>query len=323
MGKAHSYDHLVSFALTSPWALRPEIVAVIVDTLSRRLAGEEHVDLVALRREQSPPPTAAGVAVIPLHGVIAPRMNLFSEISGGTTFEQATRDLHEAVASKDVGTIVLDWDSPGGNVFGCTEFAREVLKARATKPVISQVNFQMCSAAYWCGACATEIVASPSAVVGSIGVYSIHEDLSEALKARGIKRTYIAAGKHKVDGNSAEPLSDDARAHWKANVDTAYSQFIADVAKGRGVSEASLRAGYGEGRAVLADEAKQLGMVDRIASLSDTLDRVLSGASASPLRAGGAAAELPSKEPSEATDVHAAVRAFRRDMERQLLALTL
>lgn len=321
----HTYDHLVGFAVTSPWAIEREMLAVIATILGRRLAGDDTgPDTIALagHRDIVTPPT--GVAVLPMHGVIAPRMNMFSEISGGTTFEQATKDLRDAVAAKDVGTIVLDWDSPGGNVQGATEFAHEVLKARTVKPVISQVHHRMCSAAYWVGACATEIVCTPSGVVGSIGVYSIHNDLSDALKQLGVKRSYISKGKYKVDGNETEALSDETRERWLAEMEKPYAAFIKDVAAGRGVSAAAVRAGFGEGRAVQAEDALALGMVDRIATLDETLTRALSPAPSASLVRADASPAAPSQTPSEADDsARVADRAWQTDTARRLLHLTL
>lgn len=319
----HNYDHLASFAVTSPWALEPDMLAVVVSILSRRLAGEDtRADVQALanapKRDLASSPK--GVAVLPLHGVIAPKMNMFSEISGGTTFQQATADLREAVASKDVGTIVLDFDSPGGNVQGADEFAHEVLKARAVKPIIAQVNYRMCSAAYWVGSCATEIVAAPSGVVGSIGVYSLHEDLSAALAQKGIKRTYISKGKFKVEGNETEALSEDTKARWLAEMEVPYSKFVNAVAHGRGLTAAAVRAGFGEGRAVQADEALSLGMVDRIGTLDDTLTRLTAPAAAPSALVRADA--LPSQTPFEADEAaRTAERTWRASVERQLLTL--
>jgi len=320
----HNYDHLASFAVTSPWALEPEMLAVVVDILTRRLAGEDtHLDVSALappRRDLLTGEQPKGVAVIPMHGVIAPKISMFSEMSGGTTFQQATQQLREAVASKDVGSIVLDWDSPGGNVQGADEFAHEMLKARAVKPVVSQVNYRMCSAAYWTGACATEIVASPSGVVGAIGVFSIHDDLSKALEHRGIKRTYLAKGKFKVDGNETAALSEDTKAHFLDEMEVPYTKFVNAVAHGRGVSPAAVRSGFGEGRAVQADKALELGMVDRIATLDDTVARLTSPAAAQPALVRADATDV--QTPSEVdTAARISERAWRAGVERQLLTL--
>lgn len=301
------YEHVLSFALEHPWAVTRPMLAVIAGILGRRVAGlkasEEEIAAALVNRKNLPQPVEGGsVAVIPVYGVIAPRANLLSDMSGGTTFQTLTGQLHEAMANKAIKTIVLDVDSPGGSVAGATEFARELLRARTKKPVIAVAQYTMASAAYWIGAAATEVVAAPSALVGSVGVLTIHNDISAALADLGVKRTYISAGKHKIDGNEAEPLSAVAAADIQAKVDEAYSVFVGDISKGRGVSVAEVRSGFGEGRIVSAAEALQLGMIDRIATLDDTLARVLSGAAAPDARA----ARTPSipdttQEPSPAT----------------------
>jgi signal peptide peptidase SppA len=211
-----------------------------------------------------------------VHGVIAPRLNMMSDMSGGTTFEGLTQQLQEALAVPNLSAIVFDVDSPGGNAAGATEFSRAVLAARTKVPIIAQANHAMCSAAYWAMAGATEIVATPSAMVGAIGVYTIHNDVSEALAKLGVKRTVIAEGKYKGEGADGGPLSDEAMAHTKSVVAASYDRFVGDVAKGRGVSADTIRHGYGEGRALTADQALAGRMVDRIATLSETLNRVTS-----------------------------------------------
>lgn len=319
----HRDDHLLTFALEHPWAITRPMLSIVAGILGRHLAGETRADeaqIVPRERAQAVVrPEGRGVAVIPVHGVLAPRVNLLSEFSGGATFESLGEQLATAVAAPEVGTIVLDIDSPGGTASGATEFARQVLAARAKKPVIAQAQFTMCSAAYWIGACATEVVAAPSAHVGSIGVYTIHNDLSEALAQVGVKRTYIAAGKFKVDGNETEPLSAETRARLQAMVDEAYALFVADVARGRGVTPAAVRGGFGLGGVVTAAQAQDLGLVDRVATLDETIDRVLG---VSPGSTRPAAAKEPSQEPPKATDAQiAARRAYVREQERVLREL--
>lgn len=323
MSKAHTFEHLVGYAVTSPWALMPEMLSVVASILSRRIVGEDtspELGALAMPR-RTDAISGSGVAVLPLHGVIAPRMNQFSDVSGGTTFEGATAELRRAVAAKEVGTIVLDWDSPGGNVQGASDFAAEIRKAKAVKPVISQVHYSMCSAAYWAGANASEIVAAPLSNVGGIGIYTLHNDLSAALAQLGIKRTYIAAGKFKVAGNETEPLSDETRARWQAEIDKAYDVFVRDVAAGRGVSPATVRTGFGEGAAVKAEEAITLGMIDRIGTLNDTITRAMSPvASPTLLQADAPVLPLTSQTPVGVAEAQAKERAWRTGVERQLLA---
>src|SRR5262249_1266601 len=144
----------------------------------------------------------------------------------------------------------------GGSVAGASEFAREVRAARARKPVIAWANHLLASAAYWGLAGATEIVATPSALVGSIGVYTLHDDISEAPAKLGIKRQVFSAGKYKAEGVDGGPLSAEARAHIQQLVSTAYGRFVTDVASGRGISATAVRDGYGQGRLLDAAAAQ-------------------------------------------------------------------
>jgi signal peptide peptidase SppA len=284
--KPHTYDHLAAFALEHPWALSDQMREVVATTIARRLAGLDDDEDGIARAQQARATRDVAVrggglvAVLPLHGVIAPRMNLLSDVSGGVTFEGLTKQLQAAVADPDVATIVFDVDSGGGNVAGASEFAREVLRARATKPIIVQANHLMASAAYWAMAGATELVASPSAMVGSIGVFGIHDDLTAAREKLGIKREVVSAGKYKAEAVGGEPLTESARAHQQHLIDGFYNRMIGDIAKGRGVSAAAVRDGYGEGRILNVDDALAAGLIDRIATLDDTLARVTQPATA-------------------------------------------
>jgi len=328
--KAHACDRVLSVAM-EPWAITRTMLAVVARVLGRRLGGDplsfDDDSPGFERRPPAGPVTANGYAVIPIHGVIAPRMNAFSDISGGSTFEQATAALADAVAHPRVQAIVLDIDSPGGSVLGASEFARRVMAARTKKPIIASANYQMCSAAYWLGACATEVVAAPSAVLGSIGVFTIHEDLSKALEDAGVKLTYISAGKYKVDGVDGQPLTETAAGRLQTQVDAHYARFIGDVAKGRGLTDAAVRDGYGQGACVNADEALALGMIDRIETLDETIGRLFPASSSNPApmipARATATAPVPAdtvQEPTTATTQDLA--RIRRETQAALLALS-
>lgn len=276
------YEHVLSFAIAHPWNLMPDMLSVIAGVLARRMAGVDvdraEIEAALVNRKNLPQPKAGSVAIIPVYGVIAPRMNLLSEMSGGTTFQRLTGQLREAMADKTIRNIVLDVDSPGGSVAGNAEFAAEVMRARTKKPIVAVAQYTMGSAAYHLAAAATEIVAAPSARVGSIGTFSIHNDLSEALKQLGIKRTFISAGDGKVDGNESAPLSPDAQARMQAAVDEAYGVFVSNVVRGRGQGMTADRVRKDwKAHVYGSTEALALGMVDKIGTLDETVTRLLAG----------------------------------------------
>jgi signal peptide peptidase SppA len=254
-------------------------------------------------------------------------MNMFTQASGGTTFDALTEQVQAAVADPNVKTIFFDVDSPGGNVAGASEFAREVLRARTIKPVIAHANHMMASAAYWAMSGATEIVGSPSSLVGSIGVYAIHNDISEALAQMGVKRSVISAGKYKAEGADGGPLSDGALAHVQGLVDGSYGRFVGDVAKGRGIRPSDVRDGYGQGRTLSADQALDARLIDRIATSQETLARVMQPTTPTPLPmpVGTRAAvdAPPVHTDSRSNDAHVARDPALIEYERRALVLQL
>lgn len=320
---ASRYAHVLGFALGHPWALLPEMRLIMATTLARHIAGidsAEQIDAALVNRKNLPQPRAGSVAVIPVYGLIAPRMNMMSALSGGTTYSELTGQLRDALSAKDVRTIVLDIDSPGGSVAGCAEFAAEVLRARTKKPIIAQAQFTAGSAAYYIAASATEIVAAPSARVGGVGTVLLHRDLSKALGEMGVKTTIISAGEGKADGNEAEPLSEAAQARMQASVDEAYANFVAGVVRGRGKGMTSERVRKDwKAHVYSAPEALSIGMIDTVATLDETLARLLD---ASPDVADKRAAIdlLPAHQPDP---IPAAAVALDYDLERLFFELSI
>lgn len=306
-GSESGYRHIVEQVARRPWAILPETLSVIVDLLSYRSRGfrlsqEEIEERIGDRREafdaRRAKTTGAGgaVAVLPLYGVIAPKASMVQGASSpsGTGLDAFAQMFRGALADPSVGSILIDVDSPGGQVDGVPELAAEIRDARGQKPIVAIANTCAASAAYWIASQADEVVVSPSGEVGSVGVYAAHQDLSGMLEQDGVKMTLISAGKFKVEGNPFEPLSEEARAAIQADVDSFYSMFVGDVAKGRGVKADDVRADYGEGRMVLAKAAVGAGMADRVAAFSDTVARLARGTSAP-----GRRAQLPDLEETD------------------------
>lgn len=277
------YARIAQYVADTPWAILPAKMTEIVGVLAYRAAGHEFTrEEIEARIGASSGPQGAtrtdggAVAVIPIRGVIAHRMSAMEDSSGGTSAEGIGKMLRAAMADQSVGTILLDIDSPGGTVTGVAELAAELFAMRGQgKKIVAQVNGMAASAAYWIAAQADEIVSLPSGVSGSIGVFTVHQDLSAALEKEGVNVTLISAGKYKVEGNPFEPLTEEAKAVKQAQVDEAYAAFVKDVARGRGVSPADVRNGYGQGRALTAKDAKAAGLIDRIGTMDDTIGRLV------------------------------------------------
>lgn len=278
------YIHIVQYVASTVWSILPSKWDELAAVLAYRAAGhifteDEIAERIGARSAGAEAPHGSAIAVIPLRGVIAHRMGTMDESSGGMSAERFTRMLRTAVADPSVASILIDVDSPGGTVPGVPEAADAVFEARQSKKVVAIANSTMASAAYWIASQAHEVVAIPSVLegrIGSIGAFSVHQDISAALEKEGIKTTIFSAGKFKTEGNPFQPLTEEYAAVRQASVDGAHDQFVRTVARGRGVAPADVRGGYGQGRALSAVDAKAAGLIDRIASVEDTLARLAS-----------------------------------------------
>jgi capsid assembly protease len=257
------------------WAILPEVLqdALMSATAESIVEPRSETDLQAVTR---PGPKSGRVAVVNVFGTITHRDSFWSQFfGGGTTVERLIATLREYGADPSVSTVLLHVDSPGGTVSGVPELAAEVRALSAQKTVVALANSLAASAAYWVASQADEIIASPEALIGSIGVFTMHEDYSQALEQMGVKTTYISAGKYKTEANPTEPLGDEAREHLQGLVDAAYSLFVSDVAKGRKTTRAKVLSDFGQGRVFPAGAAKEMGLIDRVATADETIKRLM------------------------------------------------
>jgi len=298
--------NVVAAVRETPWAILPSKLEEICAVVSAHAAGgalPARHDPYAARRDAMRQRTPGAVAVVPIYGSLVPRAGLMSDLSGATSAESIAQQVSAAAADPAISAIVLDVDSPGGSVFGIPETAQAIAEAAQAKRVVAVVNTMAASAAYWLASQATEIVASPSSMSGNIGVIMAHLDTSEADAKDGIRYQVASAGTYKHEGHYGAPLSDDAMAAMQSMVDDYYTQFVAAVATGRRVAPTAVRAGFGEGRVLTAQQALAAGVVDRIA----TLDAVLAECGATspgvrtPMRAAAPDLALVASSPTSVT----------------------
>lgn len=272
------YAHILTAVTEERWALREDKLQAILDFLEAQASGvkfsaEEIEARVTNQRAREVARSEGAVAIIPVRGVIANRVSMLDDFSGGTSAEGLSLSISAALRDEGVKAIVLDVDSPGGAVSGSDELSSLIFGARGSKPIVAQVDATAASAAYWIASAADEVVVTPTGMVGSIGVFGVHDDVSAALEKMGVKKTLVKAGKFKTDGNPYEPLDDDTKARMQARVDEAYDMFVRAVARNRNVSLSAVTDGFGQGDIVTAQKALAEGMVDRIGTMEETLQR--------------------------------------------------
>lgn len=319
--------NILSYVGRSLWAITDEKWSEMLPALVRhakgdKLSAEALSAFIGKEKEPADASKRGAVAVIPIRGVIAHRMEALDESSGGTSAERIGKMLNAMAADSSIGTIVYDIDSPGGTVPGIQELAAQMFALRGNKKQVAVSNDLTASAAYWLASQADEIVSIPSGSVGSIGVFSAHQDLSALLEKEGVKITLIKAGKFKTEGNPFEPLSDEAKEVIQGRVNEAYGQFVKDVARGRGVAVADVRGGFGEGRVLGAKDAKAAGMIDRIATMDEVLSRLVGRSSKSGMRAEAPSTTTSSDTATSQLEVElppaAATEAITNEMRQRL-----
>ncbi len=274
---AHRLARLSARLFNSPLLVTPDVAETIASNLAERL-GVEPLATPSLVVKAGPfdddgdddgpgYSVESGIATIAVRGELVNRGSWLNSASGMTSYEALTSTLRKAEADFRVKGILLDMDSPGGEAAGAMETADVVRAVSKNKKVVAYVNSLAASAAYAIAAAASEIVVTPSANVGSIGVVYLHLDRSAAIAARGVKPTLIHAGAFKVDGNSMQPLEPEARARIQSAIDDVYALFTDSVGKhrpelgveGARATEASLFMGR---KAVVSGLADKVGSVE-------------------------------------------------------------
>jgi signal peptide peptidase SppA len=273
------YPHILAALAGEYWAMEEGKLLAIVDLLAMQADGvkfgaEEIEARIAPQTAAAVARREGSVAIVPLRGIISPRVSLTpnSSTGGGATAEGFTGAIEQLAADDGVKAIIVDADTPGGNVLGVDEASAAVAAVRGTKPIVVQVNGNLASAGYWIGSSADEIVMTPSSSAGAIGVRTAYDDVTAALEKAGITREIFAAGKFKGEGLLG-PLSDETRAYMHSRLDDYYGLFVDRVAAGRNVAASAVRDGFGQGRMLGAAAAVREGMADRIGTMNDTLAR--------------------------------------------------
>lgn len=290
--------HLAARLYNAPLMIQPAVAdtfaAVFAQALGER--GVVQLDAVAARPEpeafagnvragakfEGKPylVTEQGVAVLPIYGALLQRAGQFdANCMPMASYQRIGARFEAMLADPDVKGVLLEVDSPGGEVAGNFELARRMLARRdAGKPVWGHANESAFSAAYSLIASTARISVPQAGSVGSIGVVMLHMDQSERDRKQGVTYTPIYAGARKVDFNSHAPLSAEALAAGQAEVDRLYDMFIGHVATARSLDQQIVRGT--EAGILAASDARQLGLVDVVQGFDETLQELTAAVSA-------------------------------------------
>ena len=212
--------------------------------------------------------TPNGIAIVPIHGTLVKRAGAIEAASGLLSYAVVEEMILDAATDPEVKAILMDIDSPGGEVGGVFDLATLIREAGEEKPVWALADDAF-SAAYLIASAAHRIILPQTAGIGSVGVIAVHVDESKRDAKEGRQYTTVFAGANKNDFSSHAPLSDDAQARLQKEVDRLYGMFVGAIVEGRNMSEAAVRAT--EAGLFFGADAMNAGLADQVGTIRDAL----------------------------------------------------
>ncbi len=263
--------------------------AVEESRFRRMLELAKGADLAQLRAESRAAVAAAaalppyqmtpdGLAVVDLSGPLTKYPTSFQALLGGTSTLAARKGLRAAARSDLVSGIMLRIDSPGGTVSGTSELAEEIRQAAARKPLFTFADDLAASAGLLALSQGGRVWANPNAEVGSIGVYMVVEDTSQAYAQAGVKVHVVSSAPPlKGAGEDGSPVTDPQLDEWRRRVGDTAAWFVGEVARGRRMTTGQVSA-LATGQVWIAHEARRLGLVDDVGTFDEAMAALQSGA---------------------------------------------
>ena len=198
------------------------------------------------------------IAIVEVKGVISQSAGVIEE-------------LQQYVDDEGVKGIILRIDSPGGGVGPAQEIYREIIKIKPKKKVVTSMGSVAASGGYYIACASDRIVANPGTITGSIGVIMQFSNLEELLKKIGVKGVVLKSGEHKDIGSPFREMTAEEKRIMQEVLDNVHQQFIQAVADGRKLDRAKV-VQIADGRILTGEQAKNLGLVDEMGNLQDTID---------------------------------------------------
>lgn len=209
------------------------------------------------------------IAILPIYGFLTKRPGPFADFYRTTSYEEIDAELQKALENPLVTQIILDIDSPGGEVSGLFDLCDFIYQSRSKKPIEAIANDDAFSAAYAIASSAQHVWCTRTSGLGSIGVIATHYDQSQFDQKEGLKITPIFAGKHKNDLSPHAPLSKEALESTQSEMNRLYTLFIETVARNRNLSKEKVQST--EAALFFGSNAMDHGLADGLRTLHDLI----------------------------------------------------
>ena len=202
-------------------------------------------------------------------------------VEGAISSEKFAKEIRKARKDENIKAIVLRVNSPGGSILASEVIWREMGETKKAKPLIVSMGEVAASGGYYIATPADTIVAQPTTITGSIGIFGILFNVQELINDKlGVTTDVVATGEFSDLGNMARPLTEVERTIIQSSVEDGYETFISRVAEGRGMHPDSVRK-VASGRVWTGTQAKARGLVDVLGGLDTAV-----GIAAAKIKAG-------------------------------------
>ena len=189
----------------------------------------------------------------------------------GIVGTKVIRDLRKLKENDDVKVVVLRVNSPGGSAFASEQICHAVKELKTKKPVIVSMGDYAASGGYYMSCMADTIVAEPTTLTGSIGVFGMIPNLKGLSEKVGLTFDVVKTNKFADLGIIMRPFNQDEKALIQMSVAQSYDTFISRCAEGRHMTKEAIEK-VGEGRVWTGEMAKELGLVDVLGGIDTALE---------------------------------------------------
>jgi len=247
----------------------------VLDDLKKKtnLDSDDKVKFVDLKKYSHSLPaikefSAKKIAVVYANGEI---------VSGkGSDDQMGSEKIAEAIRKARLDTtikaIVLRVNSPGGSALASDVIWRETILAKKAKPLVVSMGDYAASGGYYIACAADKIVAQPTTITGSIGVFGLLFNAQKMFNNKlGITFDSVRTGKYANIGSTFYPMTTEERAIIQESVEKIYDTFITHVSEGRKMDKSAVDS-VGQGRVWSGTDAKALGLVDEIGGLDAAIE---------------------------------------------------
>jgi protease-4 len=184
-------------------------------------------------------------------------------------------DINLAKNNPNIKGVLLHVNSPGGAVAPSVELAYAIKELKEIKPVVAYASGVMASGSYYASIWANEIIVNPGSMIGSIGVIMQGFNAQELLDKIGISTQTVKAGKYKESGTPTRQWFDYEEEQLKSVINSTYDMFITDVSNARNLKKSD-HTKFADARIFTGIQAKKVGLVDEVATISFAQERLIS-----------------------------------------------